>query len=48
MNIRRLFLKLTEYTIPNGMEYTLEKFFPTFPSILTILEHCRHIAQILS
>lgn len=28
MNIRRLFLKLTEYTIPNGMEQTLEKFFP--------------------
>lgn len=28
MNIRRLFLKLTEYTIPNRMEYTLKKFFP--------------------
>jgi len=28
MNIKKLFLKLTEYTIPNGMEYTLEKFFP--------------------
>jgi len=28
MNIKKLFLKLTEYTIPNHMEYTLEKFFP--------------------
>lgn len=28
MNIKKLFLELTEYTIPNGMEYTLEKFFP--------------------
>jgi hypothetical protein len=28
MNIKRLFLELTKFTIPNGMEYTLEKFFP--------------------
>lgn len=28
MNIRKLFLRLTEYNIPHGMEYTLEKFFP--------------------
>lgn len=28
MNIKQLFLELTEFTIPNGMEYTLEKFFP--------------------
>ena len=28
MNIKKLFLDLTEYTIPNGMEYTLEKFLP--------------------
>jgi hypothetical protein len=28
MNIKKLFLELTEYTIPNGMEHTLEKFFP--------------------
>ncbi len=28
MNIKKLFLELTEYTIPGGMEYTLEKFFP--------------------
>jgi len=28
MNIRKLFLQLTSYTIPNGMEHTLEKFFP--------------------
>lgn len=28
MNIKKLFLNLTEYTIPHGMEYTLEKFFP--------------------
>lgn len=28
MNIKKLFLELTEYTVPNGMEYTLERFFP--------------------
>ena len=28
MNIKNLFLELTEYTIPHGMEYTLEKFLP--------------------
>lgn len=28
MKIKELFLKLTEYTIPHGMEYTLEDFFP--------------------
>jgi len=28
MNIKQTFLKLTSYTIPHGMEYTLEKYFP--------------------
>lgn len=28
MNIKNLFLKLTEYTIPHGSEHQLEKFFP--------------------
>jgi len=28
MNIKNLFLELTEYTIPNGMESEMEKFFP--------------------
>ncbi len=28
MNVKKLFLELTEYTIPHGMEYTLEHFFP--------------------
>ena len=28
MNIKNLFLELTEYTIPHGMEYTLERFLP--------------------
>lgn len=28
MNIKNLFLALTEYTIPHGHEYTLEKFLP--------------------
>lgn len=28
MNIKKLFLDLTEFTIPHGMEYTLEKFLP--------------------
>lgn len=28
MNIKETFLKLTSYTIPHGMEYTLEKYFP--------------------
>ncbi len=28
MNIKKLFLELTEYTIPHGMENRLEKFFP--------------------
>jgi hypothetical protein len=28
MNIKKLFLALTEYTIPHGMEHTLEKFLP--------------------
>ena len=28
MNIKKLFLALTEFTIPNGMEHKLERFFP--------------------
>jgi len=28
MNIKQLFLNLTSYTIPHGMEHTLEKYFP--------------------
>lgn len=28
MNIKQTFLKLTSYTIPHGMEYTLERYFP--------------------
>jgi glycosidase len=28
MDIKKTFLKLTEYTIPHGMEYTLKKYLP--------------------
>lgn len=28
MNVKETFLKLTSYTIPHGMEYTLEKYMP--------------------
>jgi putative aminopeptidase FrvX len=28
MNVKETFLKLTSYTIPHGMEYTMEKYLP--------------------